>query len=146
MLIRPYSEWLDSVLNNPNTPLTISTSYGDHEQTGIPSIRARPEPLTIDYCSARIVCAPYMSWVCSTWYAIPNDLVVNMSDSLNNGPQGIRGITLLFSSGDDGVGDSDPNPATQQCFTNDGKNVTKFIPTFPSSCVMRLSSCFLGLP
>jgi tripeptidyl-peptidase-1 len=32
------------------------------------------------------------------------------------------------------VGDGDPNPATQQCFTNDGTNQTKFIPLFPASC------------
>jgi tripeptidyl-peptidase-1 len=40
----------------------------------------------------------------------------------------------MFSSGDGGVGDGDPNPATQQCFTNDGRNVTRFIPGFPASC------------
>lgn len=47
---------------------------------------------------------------------------------------GARGVTLLFSSGDGGVGDGDSNPATQQCFTNDGLNTTKFIPGFPASC------------
>ncbi|KAH8977865.1 subtilisin-like protein [Lactarius hatsudake] len=47
---------------------------------------------------------------------------------------GARGVSLLFSSGDGGVGDGDPNPATQTCFTNDGKNQTKFIPLFPPSC------------
>ncbi|KAH9008252.1 tripeptidyl peptidase A [Lactarius hengduanensis] len=47
---------------------------------------------------------------------------------------GARGVSLLFSSGDGGVGDGDPDPATQTCFTNDGKNQTKFIPLFPASC------------
>ncbi|KAH8977866.1 tripeptidyl peptidase A [Lactarius hatsudake] len=47
---------------------------------------------------------------------------------------GARGVSLLFSSGDGGVGDGDPDPATQTCFTNDGKNQTKFIPGFPASC------------
>ncbi|KAF8802988.1 subtilisin-like protein [Phlegmacium glaucopus] len=47
---------------------------------------------------------------------------------------GARGVSLMFSSGDSGVGDGDPNPATQQCFTNDGRNVTEFIPAFPTSC------------
>ncbi|KAF9534132.1 tripeptidyl peptidase A [Crepidotus variabilis] len=47
---------------------------------------------------------------------------------------GARGVSLLFSSGDYGVGDGNANPATQQCFTNDGKNQTKFIPVFPSTC------------
>ncbi|KAF8806309.1 subtilisin-like protein [Phlegmacium glaucopus] len=48
---------------------------------------------------------------------------------------GARGVSLMFSSGDGGVGDGNPDPATQRCFTNDGRNVTKFIPGFPSSCV-----------
>ncbi|KAG6828489.1 hypothetical protein H0H92_007804 [Tricholoma furcatifolium] len=29
----PYHEWLDFILSHPDPPLTISTSYGDHEQT-----------------------------------------------------------------------------------------------------------------
>ena len=36
--------------------------------------------------------------------------------------------------GDGGVGDGDPDPETQQCFTNDGRNATRFIPGFPASC------------
>ena len=44
----------------------------------------------------------------------------------------------MFSSGDAGVGDNNPDPATQKCFTNDGKNTTQFIPSFPAGCVMSL--------
>ena len=40
----------------------------------------------------------------------------------------------MFSSGDGGVGDGDPDPATQECFTNDGRNATRFVPLFPPSC------------
>ncbi|KAF8261845.1 tripeptidyl peptidase A [Lactarius quietus] len=47
---------------------------------------------------------------------------------------GARGVSLMFSSGDSGVGDGDPDPATQRCYTNDGKNQTKFIPYFPATC------------
>ncbi|KAF8897766.1 tripeptidyl peptidase A [Infundibulicybe gibba] len=47
---------------------------------------------------------------------------------------GARGVSLMFSSGDGGVGDGDANPATQTCQTNDGRNVTRFIPGFPASC------------
>ena len=46
---------------------------------------------------------------------------------------GARGVSLMFSSGDGGVGDGDDNPATQRCFTNDGRNKTEFIPAFPAS-------------
>lgn len=48
----------------------------------------------------------------------------------------------MFSSGDGGVGDGDSNPATQQCFTNDGRNQTKFIPGFPASSVYLTSMQF----
>ena len=41
----------------------------------------------------------------------------------------------MFSSGDAGVGDGDMDPATQQCRSNDGRNVTQFLPAFPASYV-----------
>ncbi|KAG6861867.1 hypothetical protein C0995_011164 [Termitomyces sp. Mi166 len=46
---------------------------------------------------------------------------------------GVRGVSLTFSSGDFGVGDGNPNPANQTCFTNDGTNTTRFQPLFPAS-------------
>ncbi|KAJ6561571.1 subtilisin-like protein [Mycena vulgaris] len=39
---------------------------------------------------------------------------------------GARGVSLMFSSGDGGVGDGDPDPATQECLTNDGLNRARF--------------------
>ncbi|KAJ3895618.1 peptidase S8/S53 domain-containing protein [Lentinula edodes] len=92
----PYAKWLDYILSQDNPPLTISTSYGDHEQTV-------PE----DY--ARRTCERFMAL-------------------------GARGVTLTFSSGDGGVGDGISDPAFQTCLTNDGKNETRFLPVFPSSC------------
>ncbi|KAF9534131.1 subtilisin-like protein [Crepidotus variabilis] len=47
---------------------------------------------------------------------------------------GARGVSLLFSSGDAGVGDGESDPAKQTCFTNDGTNQTRFRPAFPASC------------
>ncbi|KAF8655338.1 hypothetical protein AX16_003111 [Volvariella volvacea WC 439] len=91
----PYADWLDFVLSHRNPPLSISTSYGDDEQTV-------PE----DY--ARRVCASFAQL-------------------------GARGVSVIFSSGDGGVGDGDDNPETQTCFTNDGRNVTRFIPAFPAA-------------
>ncbi|KAF2161434.1 hypothetical protein M409DRAFT_69783 [Zasmidium cellare ATCC 36951] len=41
---------------------------------------------------------------------------------------GARGITLLFSSGDSGVG------ANGTCVSNDGTNKQQFLPAFPASC------------
>ena len=39
---------------------------------------------------------------------------------------GVRGVSILFSSGDTGVGSA--------CQTNDGKNTTRFLPIFPAAC------------
>ena len=47
---------------------------------------------------------------------------------------GARGVSLLFASGDGGVGDKNPNVTAQTCFTNDGLHQRKFMPMFPASC------------
>ncbi len=70
-------------------PQTISTSYGDDEQT---------------------VPQEYATSVC------------NMFAQL-----GAMGVSVLFASGDHGVGDG-------SCHSNDGTNSMKFIPAFPASC------------
>jgi len=41
---------------------------------------------------------------------------------------GARGTSFLTASGDNGVG------ATGKCFTNDGKNTSTFLPSFPDGC------------
>jgi len=94
----PYTDWLDFVLSpsNEDTPLVISTSYGDDEQTV-------PESF------AKRACAGFAQL-------------------------GARGVSLTASSGDGGVGDGDPDPATQECITNDGTNRTQFIAGFPATC------------
>ncbi|KAH7923660.1 subtilisin-like protein [Leucogyrophana mollusca] len=92
----PYSYWLGYVLSQDDIPQTISTSYGDDEQT-------------VPY--------NYAVRVCNEMAAL-----------------GARGVSVIFSSGDGGVGDNDADPATQQCFTNDGRNVTRFVPFFPATC------------
>ncbi|KIM58781.1 hypothetical protein SCLCIDRAFT_1218330 [Scleroderma citrinum Foug A] len=92
----PYSYWLEYILSADSVPATISTSYGDDEQT---------------------VPESYANRVCYGLAAL-----------------GARGVSLTFSSGDHGVGDGDPYPDSQSCFSNDGTNRTMFIPTFPASC------------
>ncbi|KAJ4360821.1 Tripeptidyl-peptidase sed2 [Didymosphaeria variabile] len=42
------------------------------------------------------------------------------------GQLGTRGMSVIFSSGDTGVGSA--------CQTNDGKNTTRFLPIFPAAC------------
>jgi tripeptidyl-peptidase-1 len=45
---------------------------------------------------------------------------------------GSRGVSLLFASGDTGVGPDGPD--AYQCVLNDGKNTSSFIAQFPSTC------------
>ncbi|PPQ87241.1 hypothetical protein CVT25_004091 [Psilocybe cyanescens] len=94
----PYGDWLDFVLKQDKLPLTISTSYGDDEQT-------------VPESYARRICAEFAQL-------------------------GARGVSLLFSSGDTGVGDGIWNPGyPTTCISNDGKNTTKFLPSFPAGYV-----------
>ncbi|KAJ7044783.1 tripeptidyl peptidase A [Mycena alexandri] len=93
----PYLDWLDYVLNSHQIPQTISTSYGDDEQT-------------VPFTYARRVCQRFAELGC-------------------------RGVSVLFASGDGGVGDGDSDPATQQCYTNDGKHTRRYFLFQPFSDV-----------
>ncbi|KAF8599999.1 subtilisin-like protein [Ceratobasidium sp. AG-I] len=85
----PYLDWVNYILNKTTIPQTITTSYGDDEQT-----------VPLDYATR----------VCTSFAQL-----------------GARGVSLLFSSGDSGVGGG-------TCKTNDGTSRTLFQPTFPASC------------
>ncbi|KAK7033671.1 hypothetical protein VNI00_012671 [Paramarasmius palmivorus] len=56
---------------------------------------------------------------------VPNDYAVKVCDLFMQ--LGARGRSILFSSGDFGVGGGD-------CLTNDGTNTVQFQPAFPASC------------
>ncbi|KAI0101751.1 subtilisin-like protein [Nemania sp. FL0031] len=86
----PYLELLTYLLGLPNDklPHTLSTSYGEDEQS---------------------VPKEYVKKVCTMF-----------------GQLGARGVSVLFSSGDTGPGSA--------CQTNDGKNTTRLLPTFPGAC------------
>ncbi|KAG1752361.1 peptidase S8/S53 domain-containing protein [Suillus paluster] len=80
-------------------PQSISTSYGDDEQS---------------------VPHSYATRVCDGMAAL-----------------GARGVSVMFSSGDGGVGDGDAYPAQafgHQCYSNDGRKTPMFLPVFPASC------------
>jgi tripeptidyl-peptidase-1 len=85
----PYLDWLKFILNQPTIPQTISTSYGDDEQT-----------VPLDYAMT----------VCKLFAQL-----------------GTMGSSVLFSSGDFGVGGG-------SCLSNDGTDRQQFIPMFPASC------------
>ncbi|ORY14941.1 tripeptidyl-peptidase-like protein [Clohesyomyces aquaticus] len=56
--------------------------------------------------------------------SVPEEYSKKVCDMI--GQLGTRGVSVLFSSGDTGVGSA--------CQTNDGKNTTRFLPIFPASC------------
>ncbi|KAH8801761.1 peptidase S8/S53 domain-containing protein [Xylogone sp. PMI_703] len=86
---------------------------------------------------------PYLDWlnfmlnqtslprVISTSYGddeqtVPKSYAIRVCNSLAQ--LGARGVSLLFASGDAGVG------TNGTCISNDGKNTTMFVPSFPASC------------
>ncbi|TGJ84415.1 hypothetical protein E0Z10_g4365 [Xylaria hypoxylon] len=94
----PYLEYYSFLLNKTNEelPQVISNSYGDDEQS-----------VPIDEHNAD-----------------PNIYAKRVCDMI--GMLGLRGITVLESSGDTGVG--------APCISNDGKRRLEFTPGFPASC------------
>jgi len=69
---------------------------------------------------------------CNSWNAlVPKDFAKRICAGFAQ--LGARGVSLMFSSGDFGVGDGNSDPTTQKCFTNDERNITRFIPTFPAT-------------
>ncbi|KAI9727809.1 MAG: vesicle formation at the endoplasmic reticulum [Cirrosporium novae-zelandiae] len=86
----PYLEFLHYVLalDDDELPTTLTTSYGEDEQS---------------------VPESYAKSTCSLFAQL-----------------GARGVSVLFSSGDSGVGEG--------CLKNDGSNKTAFLPVFPASC------------
>ena len=86
---------------------------------------------------------PYLTWVNQvlTEKNIPQVISTSYADDEQTVPPsyakkvcnqfaqlGARGVTLLFGSGDFGVGKSGT------CFTNDGHNKSTFLPAFPPGC------------
>ncbi len=101
-------EWkadLDQPKVNGNEPyLDFFTYYSKLENHELPSV------LSTSYGEdEQSVPATYAKKVC--------DMI---------GQLGARGVSVIFSSGDTGVGSA--------CQTNDGKNTTRFLPIFPAAC------------
>lgn len=57
---------------------------------------------------------------------VPKDYAIQVCNALAQ--LGARGTSVLFASGDSGVGGSG------ECYSNDGRNSSTFLPNFPSSC------------
>lgn len=57
---------------------------------------------------------------------VPEDYAIQVCNALAQ--LGARGTTVLFAAGDSGVG------TAGNCYSNDGRNASTFLPNFPSSC------------
>ena len=87
---------------------------------------------------------PYMDWldyILSMQEAMPSVIATSYGDDEQSVPQsyaeqvcngfaqlGAQGVTVVFSSGDNGVGKEGT------CISNDGNNTPKFVPNFPAGC------------
>lgn len=100
----PYLTWVNWALAQSILPQVISTSYGDDEQTAPYSCRLYQTLAGVAKAQA-LPC--YLNGLANR--SVDAVTVCNGLAQL-----GARGITLLFSSGDTGVG------ANGTCFTNDG--------------------------
>ncbi|EIM81511.1 subtilisin-like protein [Stereum hirsutum FP-91666 SS1] len=109
-------------------------------------------PFTPDSITPGNTNEPYLEWVqyvlnqtnppqtFTTSYAddeqtVPRDYAVRVCNSFAQ--LGARGVSLLFGSGDAGVGGGD-------CLTNDGTNQTKFQPLFPASWYLQYPEVAAG--
>lgn len=113
------------------TPLTVYSTGGS-------------PPYIPDMTTPENTNEPYLVWldyilslpdplpsVISTSYdddeqTVPKDYAIQVCNALAQ--LGARGTSVLFASGDAGVGGSG------ECYTNDGRNASTFLPNFPSSC------------
>lgn len=104
----PYLDFLHYILNLPDNqlPQTLSTSYGEDEQS---------VPEACKWTAKKKA------------YQDAADVALDTNQTCSLFAQlGARGVSVIFSSGDTGVGSA--------CQTNDGKNTTRFLPIFPAAC------------
>lgn len=98
-----------------------------------------------DFSNPYIVNEPFMTWVnyalgqesvpqvvSSSYGMLEEDVPLKVAIRVCRAfaTLGARGVSLLFPSGDDGLGDEDGT----NCFSNDGLYRKKFVPMFPASC------------
>src|SRR6266702_690668 len=107
---------LPPFIPDSNVPTNTNEPYLDwlNYVLGLETI---PPTITTSYCSdEQTVPRDYVTTVCNRFARL-----------------GARGVSVLFASGDNGVGGGD-------CMANDGSGKVQFLPIFPASCTFCLSS------
>ena len=95
-------------LDNEAIPQVISNSYGDDEQVSSLVLSAQGGDYRTD----------------AQLQTVPIEYAVRVCQLI--GMMGLRGVTVIQSSGDSGVG--------APCRANDGSNRVEFTPQYPSTC------------
>lgn len=131
--------------NDAGTEANLDIQYTEGISYPTPNIyysTGGSPPFTPDSSTPSNTNEPYLDWLnyvlaqstipqtFSTSYGddeqtVPKDYAISVCNLFAQ--LGARGSSILFSSGDDGVG-------AGNCQTNDGTNVRKFQPSFPASC------------
>ncbi|KIM60332.1 hypothetical protein SCLCIDRAFT_26677 [Scleroderma citrinum Foug A] len=104
-----------------------------HPDAAVPENTNEPYALWLDY----MLSADILPQTISVSYGEPEETVPEpyaRRVCAGLGALGARGVSIVFASGDFGVGNSGSDPATQKCLSNDGHNKTRFMPSFPASC------------
>lgn len=133
--------------NDPGVEANLDIQYTEGLTTPTPNVyfsTGGSPPFIADDNTPTNTNEPYLDWL-DFVLALPDDqLPQTFSTSYGDDEQtvpldfaqaacdqfaqlGARGASIMFSSGDDGVGGGD-------CLSNDGTNTTKFLPNFPASC------------
>ena len=125
----PYLEFYLHLLERENSeiPQVISISYGDDEQVRCLLRPSFPVSHTLrhphPFLRLRVVMSSPAD-TSRTRQTVPRDYALKTCQLM--GLMGLRGITILHSSGDSGVG--------AVCQSNDGLRTPELTPLFPSSC------------
>ncbi|KAJ7587437.1 tripeptidyl peptidase A [Mycena floridula] len=121
------------------TPATMYTTGGSPPflpDVGTPSNDNEPYQAWLDY----VLSHPNPPHVISTSYGdheqtVPESYAIRACKGFAQlGARGVSLTTDFMQSGDGGVGDGDPFPGDPTCVTNDGQNIPRFLPIFPSTC------------
>jgi len=116
-------------ISDPTPVFSYSTGGSPpfNPDLGTPTNTNEPYFVWLNY----ILSQPFIPQVISTSYAddeqtVPQAYAERVCKQFAQ--LGARGVSVLFASGDRGVG------VNNTCLSNDGKNTTIFVPLFPSGC------------
>ncbi|KAJ3491365.1 hypothetical protein NLI96_g751 [Meripilus lineatus] len=131
--------------NNPGVEANLDIQYTEGISFPTPNIyysTGGSPPFIPDSETPTNTNEPYLDWLnfVLAQSSVPQTFTTSYGDDEQTVPQdyalnvcnlfaqlGARGSSIMFSSGDSGVGGGD-------CRTNDGKNTVRFQPAFPASC------------